>query len=154
MKRKGISFSLSGPSKRTRTGGLHTGSNDAFPHFSKGTVGIYLSPDPKHQYRLHKAVLERNSSWFSRSFKAWEDMTLEDKAISTRGNRLDGIKYCFFLERLEGKGDLRLIRKVLMLLWSGALHKLIRRLLTAMCRTVARGSHNDYKCTTICLLFG
>lgn len=128
MKRKGNSLSSSAPSKRNRTAGLDPGANDAFPHFSKGTVGIYLSSDPMYQYRLHKAVLERNSSWFSQSFKAWEDMTLEDKTAPTRGNRtFEGIKYCYFLERLEGHEDYLLVRKVLVFILRDASSKLSRR---------------------------
>ncbi|KAI9791995.1 MAG: hypothetical protein M1816_003264 [Peltula sp. TS41687] len=106
IKRKGNPLPSSAPSKRMRTGGLDTTANDSFPRFSKGTVRIYLSPESKHQYKLHKAVLERNSSWFNQSFEAWEDMTLEDKGNSIRGNRaLDGAKYYYVLERPEGDED-------------------------------------------------
>lgn len=44
-------------------------SPDMFPHFAFGTVILQLSNEPTAQYQLHRAVLERNSTWFKRALR-------------------------------------------------------------------------------------
>ena len=44
-------------------------SPDIFPRFSAGTVTIHLSQELKSEYRLHRAVLDRNSAWFALKLK-------------------------------------------------------------------------------------
>ena len=41
---------------------------EAFPVFNSGRVVICLCANPKSEFRLHRAVLERDSSWFAREF--------------------------------------------------------------------------------------
>ena len=65
-----------------------------FPRFSKGTVSISLSELPHHQYRLHKAVLERNSSWFTKELS--KASIIDNTATSSN----DGIKHEFDLRQL------------------------------------------------------
>jgi len=44
-------------------------SPDMFPRFSAGTVNVQLSEEPNGQYQLHRAVLERSSTWFGRALQ-------------------------------------------------------------------------------------
>ncbi|MCJ1383419.1 hypothetical protein MMC17_006533 [Xylographa soralifera] len=41
---------------------------EAFPVFRSGRVVIHLCDNPKSEFQLHRAVLERDSSWFAREF--------------------------------------------------------------------------------------
>jgi hypothetical protein len=66
------------------------GRIDGFPVFAKGTVGIKLSEDPKYQYQLHKAVLERNSVWFMESI---DQPFVESGPVLNAGR----IFYCYVL---------------------------------------------------------
>ena len=41
---------------------------EAFPYYKSGRALIHLRDNPKPEFQLHKAVLERNSSWFAGEF--------------------------------------------------------------------------------------
>ena len=77
-----------------------THSPDAFPYFTKGLVSIILHPnDPKYHYKLHRAVLERNSGWFLDSMS--ELLPGEDISYLKSG-QVGSFKYV--LEQRDGEG--------------------------------------------------
>ncbi|MCJ1388316.1 hypothetical protein MMC18_001162 [Xylographa bjoerkii] len=43
-------------------------TTEAFPVFKSGRVVVHLRDDPKSEFQLHRAVLERDSSWFAGEF--------------------------------------------------------------------------------------
>ncbi|KAI9826931.1 MAG: hypothetical protein M1832_005870 [Thelocarpon impressellum] len=87
---------------------------DAFPRFHKGSVSILLSADPKFQFQFHRAVLERNSKWFSASL----DAVIEEPVAGAQAKvDLPGAhgaaKLRFVLEKVERRDEPMLVRKPL-----------------------------------------
>lgn len=64
---------------------------DDFPCWAKGTVWIEVSQDPTHQYQLHKAVLERNSTWFAAEL----EKTIFDPGVRRKSHLKDTVRYLF-----------------------------------------------------------
>ena len=73
---------------------------DDFPHWAKGTVWIEISQGSNRHYQLHKAVLERNSTWFAAEL----EKTIVEPGIARKSHLKDAIRYVF---RLESVGDER-----------------------------------------------
>ncbi|KAI9878391.1 MAG: hypothetical protein M1830_001021 [Pleopsidium flavum] len=83
------------PGKRTRTSNdTHTNVVDGFPRWMKGTVWIHISDNPKYQYQLHKAVLERTSTWFLEELRKNID---ESGKVAVEAPK-EGVKFNFVLE--------------------------------------------------------
>lgn len=100
------------PSKHSRTSHEPASSaENGFPRWSKGTVWVHLSDDPRYQYQLHKAVLERTSTWFSEELRK----KIDDSATVVVDAPRQGVKYLFVLERDADGGGLVLVRKVRLL---------------------------------------
>ena len=83
-------------------------AENRFPRWLKGTVWIQLTDNPRYQYQLHKAVLERTSTWFGEELrkKIDESGTVAVEAPS------QGVKYMFILEDGINGGLPVLVRKV------------------------------------------
>lgn len=109
------------PGKRKRTTD-ETSSKAAngFPRWTKGTVWIHLSEDPRHQYQLHKAVLERTSTWFLEELRKNIDHSAKIPVEAPS----EGVKFQFVLEQVGDDGELVLVRTVSHKLHSRSLHSL------------------------------
>lgn len=97
------------PSKHSRTSHEPAAlAENGFPRWSKGTVWVHLSDDPRYQYQLHKAVLDRILTRFS------EQLTkkMDDSATVIVDAPKQGVKYLFVLERDADGGGLVVVRKV------------------------------------------
>lgn len=70
---------------------------DDFPCWAKGTVLIEMPEASNRQYQLHKAVLERNSTWFAAEL----GKTILEPGIGRKGYLKDSIRYLFRLQELE-----------------------------------------------------
>lgn len=71
---------------------------DDFPRWSKGTVWIEFSLESTFQYQLHKAVPERNSTWFAAEL----EKTIVEPGHVRKSHLKDAIRYLFCLELVEG----------------------------------------------------
>jgi len=78
------------PHRSTTAPRTMASSPDIFPRFSAGTVLIQLTNEPKDNYQLHRAVLDRNSTWFAHELKKNE------------GQR-ESVSFCFVLRRPPGQ---------------------------------------------------
>ena len=87
-------------------------SNDAeiddFPHWAKGTVWVELSQDLNCHYQLHKAVLERNSTWFAEEL----GRTLVEPGGLRRSYLKEIVRYLFRLDPVDGSKEPLLRRTV------------------------------------------
>ncbi len=107
------------PGKRTRaTNDTDATVADGFPRWMKGTVWIHLSDDPKYQYQLHKAVLERTSTWFLEELRKNID---ESSKVAVEAPK-EGVKFRFVLEHVGNGGEPTLVRKVSYKMQPGSLH--------------------------------
>ncbi|KAA6412272.1 MAG: hypothetical protein FRX48_04424 [Lasallia pustulata] len=70
---------------------------DDFPLWAKGMVRIETSQDSNRHYQLHKAVLERNSTWFAEEL----EKTIVEPGVKRRNHLNDAIRYFFRLEMVE-----------------------------------------------------
>ncbi|KAI9681778.1 MAG: hypothetical protein M1829_000523 [Trizodia sp. TS-e1964] len=88
--------------------------SDVFPMFSKGTVFISVSEEPKYEYQLHKAVLERSSTWFYNSFRgpAPEEPAIRKRDLQTEPMKTN-IRFRFILEDAAELAGQVLVRKPL-----------------------------------------
>lgn len=79
---------------------------DGFPCWAKGTVLIEMHEDSKCQYQLHKAVLERNSTWFAAEF----GKTIFEPGIGRKGHLKESIRYLFRLQVVKNVDEAVLSR--------------------------------------------
>ena len=104
------------PNKHRRTSHEPTSAGEnEFPRWSKGTVWIHLSDDARYQYQLHKAVLERTSTWFGEELRKKVD---DSATVAVEAPR-QGVTYLFVLENDVHGGQPTLIRKVSFILSGG-----------------------------------
>lgn len=81
---------------------------DDFPCWAKGTVWIEMPEDSNRQYQLHKAVLERNSTWFAAELAK----TILEPGVGWKGHLKNSIRYLFRLQIVEGVDEAVLSRVV------------------------------------------
>lgn len=86
-------------------------ASERFPVFSKGTVEIVVSPtNAKYNYRLHRAVLERNSEWFRTSLSEADELHPDNADKIKFKSSGSGACYTFVLVA-DTLGQTHIVRK-------------------------------------------